>query len=373
MSALLRDWLDPALAVAFLLVCGAEVLADGEPFGVLVVAGMSVALVWRRSRPLLSASVVMASVVLLSVVADLAALNTPQLLLFVAPYSVAAHAPRPRAVAGLGVSLAAVATINLTGDSRPSSWVFSVGVCAAAWATGLTLRSRRDLAAQLARTSERIAAEREGRELLAIAEQRTRIAGELQELVASSVSTMVVQTQAAQRLLGRDAAQADAAMATIEETGRQALAEMRRILGVLRHDDAADLAPQPGLGQVAALVEQARRGERDLVLQVEGEPGPLPASVDLGVYRILEDVLSQLDDTTTSMAILLRFGAEDIELAVTAWGAARLDWPTLAMRERVALCQGQVEVDALPGPRAGERLVARLPRAFEGALEGVLP
>jgi signal transduction histidine kinase len=245
--------------------------------------------------------------------------------------------------------------------------VFSIAACGASWATGRVLREHRALADELKQATDRIAAERAGRELLAIAEQRTRIARELQTLVASSVSTMIVQTQAAQRLLDQNSDQADAAMAIVEDTGRQALTEMRRILGVLRHtDEQPELAPQPGIGQIPALIEEARHRHRHLALRVEGEPGPLPASVDLGVYRILEDALTGVDDVTTSIDVLLRFGVGDIELVVAFGGTASLDWPSVAMRERVALCQGALDVDSIPG--SGERLTIRLPRVFDGAL-----
>ena len=232
--------------------------------------------------------------------------------------------------------------------------------------TGRILRARRRLAAELRHTNERIIAEQHGREMLAIAEQRTRIARELQALVANSVSAMIVQTQAAQRLLIEVPGEADAAMAIIEDTGRQALAEMRRILGVLRRpDDKADLSPAPGVGQIPALVERARRTQRLVALHVDGDPGPLPASVDLGIYRILEEALASVDDTDGPVDIVLRFGADDVELDVTSHGGPRLDWPSIAIRERVALCQGVVDVDIVPG--TGERLVVKLPRIFEGA------
>jgi signal transduction histidine kinase len=245
--------------------------------------------------------------------------------------------------------------------------VFSLGASTApAWVTGRILRARRRLAAELRHTNERIIAEQHGREMLAIAEQRTRIARELQALVANSVSAMIVQTQAAQRLLIEVPGDADAAMAIIEDTGRQALAEMRRILGVLRRpDDKADLSPAPGVGQIPALVERARGARRLVALHVDGDPGPLPASVDLGVYRILEEALASNDDSDGPVDIVLRFGADDVELDVISHGEPRLEWPSIAVRERVALCQGVVDVDIVPG--RGERLVVRLPRVFEGA------
>jgi signal transduction histidine kinase len=245
--------------------------------------------------------------------------------------------------------------------------VFTIGVCGCSWVAGRFMRARRALAAELRQTNERITAETDGRETLAIAGQRTRIAQELQILVTHSVSTMIVQSQAAQRLLDQDSDQADAAMERIEATGRHALDEMRRILGVLRHpDDHAELIPQPGVGQIPALVEKMRGTQPDVALHVEGKPGPLPASVDLAVYRFLAEALSTVAGPPTPIDILLRFGAEDITLAVTAPQTVRLDWPTIAMRERVALGQGTIDVEMLP--RTGERLVIHLPCVLTGVL-----
>lgn len=223
------------------------------------------------------------------------------------------------------------------------------------------------MAAELMHTAEMLAGEQGGRELLAVAEQRTRIARELQTLIAHSVSAMIVQTQTAQRLLDHHPEEADAAMATIEDTGRQALADMRRILGVLRRsDDEADLAPQPGVGQIPALVERLRSAQHPVALHVQGAPGPMPASVDLGVYRILEEALAGVVEGADPVDVVLRFGADDIELSVTSPSRTHLDWPTTAMCERAALCQGTAAVERTVGP--GERLVVRLPRIFDEAV-----
>ena len=114
--------------------------------------------------------------------------------------------------------------------------------------------------------------------------------------MANSVSDMIVQARAAQTLLDERPAQADEAMSTLEDTGRQALTDMRRILGVLRRaDQEADLAPRPGIGQIPALVGQTRDNGGSVSLTVAGEPGPLPASVDLCLYRIVQDALASLD------------------------------------------------------------------------------
>jgi signal transduction histidine kinase len=371
-------WWDLTLAAAFGIACETEVIVhlrgdrahDHWPAAAVVsfVVGIAVAVAARRRAPLATATVAMAGIVVLALsLSHLTGINSPQLVLFVAPYTVAAYSPRIRAIAGLAVCIAAMGALSAVSASQTSGWVFTIGVCGCSWVAGRFMRARRALAAKLRQTNERIAAETDGLETLALADQRTRIAQELQILVAHSVSTMIVQSQAAQRLLDQDSDQADAAMERIEATGRHALDEMRRILGVLRHpDDHAELIPQPGVGQIPALVEKMRGTQPDVALHVEGKPGPVPASVDLAVYRLLADALGTVVGPPTPIDISLRFGAEDITLAVTASNTVRLDWPTIAMRERVALCQGTIDVESLPG--TGERLVIHLPCVLTGAL-----
>ena len=372
------EWLDVMLAVAFLILCETEVVVhlradharDHWPATAVVsiVAGIAVALAARRRAPLVSASVAIAGLpVLAASLSKLGDINSPQLVLFLAPYSVAAYSPRVRAVAGLAVCVAAVSALSSLGPTPTSGWVFTIGVCVCSWVAGYFTRGRRALAVELRQANERLAAETDSWEALAVVGQRTRIAQELQILVAHSVAAMIVQSHAAQQLLDRDSDQADAAMATIEATGRHALDEMRRILGVLRHPgDQAELAPQPGVEQIPALVEKARAARPDVALRVEGKPGPLPASVDLAVYRLLAEALTTVEGTPTPVDTLLRFGPGDITLAVTAPQNVRLDWPTIAMRERVALCNGTIDVETVPD--GGERLVIHLPCVLAGAL-----
>jgi signal transduction histidine kinase len=245
----------------------------------------------------------------------------------------------------------------MTRHTSLGQYAFITGTFALSWAVGRAVRAHRLLNEELRRKAERIAAERESRELLAVADERTRIARELHAVVARSVSAMIVQTEAAQQLLSEDLDRADAAMATVEDSGREALSEMRRILGVLRRvNEAAERAPQPGVGQIHRLVERARDQRRQIELEVEGDPGPLPASIDLGVYRILEEALASTGPGPMEMR--LTFAEHYVELDVSAHGAPAASWPTPAMRERVALCDGELESDQ-------ERLRIRLPRAFE--------
>jgi signal transduction histidine kinase len=367
-AAQVRDrWLDPALATVALVAFEIEIVTTKHRSGplvlnVLATAAIAVPLAWRRRAPLTYACLSVGLAVLMTAtLTDLTALVIPGLLSIIAAYTVAAYEPHTRALIGLAVCVVALwGLLSVTRHTSVYSYAFPTVTLAASWAVGRAVRASRLLNEELGRKAEWIAAERESRELLAVADERTRIARELHAVVASRISAMVVQTEAAQQLLLEDLDRADAAMAAVEEAGRQTLSEMRRILGVLRRvDEVAELAPQPGVGQIHKLVERARDQRRQVELEVDGDPGPLPASIDLGVYRILEDALA-----STGAGLLearLTFAERDVELDVTSHSAPAARWPTLAMRERVALCDGELEADE-------GRLRVRLPRAFEEVL-----
>jgi signal transduction histidine kinase len=238
----------------------------------------------------------------------------------------------------------------------------------AAWAAGRAIGARRSLTSELQRTSAWLAAEREDRAQLAVAGERSRIASELHAIVARSVAGMVVQAEGARSMLADDPERADLAMGAIEDTGRQTLTEMRRLLGVLRHgDDPQGREPQPGVAQVYPLIQRARERGQPVELHVDGEPGTLAAGVDLGLYRILEDALeSARRHPAPTVSVTLRFREEDLELRLTARCPGPNAWPTDAMRERIALCDGAVDEKVLGEP--GWQLVARMPRGLTGAL-----
>jgi signal transduction histidine kinase len=364
-AAQVRDrWLDPALAAVILVALEIEILTSNHRSGPLVLnllaaAAITVPLVWRRRAPLAYACLTMGLAVLMTAtLTDLTTLDVAAYVLIIPVYTVAAYETQTRALIGLAVCLVAPwAIVAMSRHTGVKDYAFPTGISAVSWAVGRALRARRLLNEELGRKAERIAAERESRELLAVADERTRIARELHAVVAGSVSAMVVQTEAAQQLLHEDLDRADAAMAAVEDAGRETLSEMRRILGVLRRvDEAAELAPQPGVGQIHGLVERAREQRREVELEVDGDPGPLPASIDLGVYRILDEALA----TTGAgpLEVRLTFAERDVELDVTSHSTPGASWPTLAMRERVALCDGELEADE-------GRLRVRLPRAFE--------
>jgi signal transduction histidine kinase len=369
-------WLDRVLAGVFLVVLELGVLTCSDRRGplvlnLIVVAGMALAAIWRRRSPLLFLIVVGALATVMS--NALTSLNslplTATYFLLVPTYTVAAWADRRKAVLGAAIYICGSAVSALivrhqtVGDFAGGAFL----VCAA-WATGRAIRSHRMLTSELKRTSARLAVERADRERLAVPGERSRIARELHAVVARSVAGMVVQAEAARSLLGERPAQADTAMSAIEDTGRQALAEMRRILGVLRHaEDGGELEPQPGVDQIYALIQRARERGQPVELSVEGEPGTLPAGVDLGLHRILEDALQSAHrQPVGAVGVVLRFGTEDLELHLTAHCPGPSGWPTHAMRERVALCGGKLDTET--PDEDGWQFVARMPRGLQGAL-----
>ena len=185
----------------------------------------------------------------------------------------------------------------------------------------------------------------------AVAAERVRIARDLHDAVAHSVSLMVVQAQALGALEG---AARDAAGAGIAEIGRDALTEMHHMLGVLRPgDEAAELAPAPGVRDVAGLVERARGAGIDVALAVEGEPRTLPAGLDLSAYRIVQEALTNVIKHARALRteVLVSYRSDALELSVVDDGAGTGDGGPpghglVGMRERVALFGGTLETGA---------------------------
>jgi signal transduction histidine kinase len=224
------------------------------------------------------------------------------------------------------------------------------------------LRSRVLLQRELREKAQRIEAERASLARRAIEEERDRIAGELQAVVANGVSAMVIQAEAVPRLLDTgDTASAELALAAVEETGRDALGEMRRLLGVLRREDEGlALAPQPGLARLEALVERHRERGLEVAMRVEGHEQPLSTGVDLTAYRVLEDALQAAARQRAERAtVLLRYGDDDLQLQVQddRSGGASARFPGL--RDRVGLYGGHLTVGREDG--VGFTLRARLP------------
>jgi signal transduction histidine kinase len=220
-----------------------------------------------------------------------------------------------------------------------------------------------------ARQAEERARRSEEEARRAVDDERGRITRELHDVLAHSVSVMTVQASAVRRLLRPEQEREREALMTVEETGRQALAEMRRLVGIMRDDaEPAARAPQPGLGTLPELVEQVRQSGLPVELTVEGTPVKLPAGVDLSAYRIVQEALTNtLKHAGPAHAwVAVRYAGEDVEIEVANDGMTNGEndgggHGLVGMRERVALCGG--ELQSGPRPGGGFRIAARLPVA----------
>jgi signal transduction histidine kinase len=275
---------------------------------------------------------------------------------------------RSQSVAGLafGIGITAIVAHN-DPNGGFSNFVFSSLVFAIAWTIGF-LVSRKfheaDLARERALRAER---EREIRAQLAVSDERARIARELHDVVGHSVSVMTVQASAARRLLRPHQEKERDALLVVEQTGREALAEMRRMVGVLRRpEEPPALAPQPSLEQIERLVEQTRDAGLPVDLRIEGEPVPLPGGLDLTAYRLVQEGLTNtLKHAQAQRAeVVVRYDDEYVELTVRDDGrgvgnGAGGGHGLVGMRVRVSVYGGELE--AGPREEGGFRLRARLP------------
>jgi signal transduction histidine kinase len=250
--------------------------------------------------------------------------------------------------------LLAVTAVNFFLASAGDT-AFTMGVGIGVWALGEAARTRR-------------VAIREA-SLRAVSEEQSRIARELHDVIAHSVSVIVVQASAADDVFDERPDQARAALRSIEHAGREALAELRRLLGVVRPEPDVDPdAPQPGLNRLEELAEPLRTGGLDVVIRKEGVPAQLPAGVELSAYRIVQEALTNTlrHAGARRAAVTIRYEGDGVELEVRddGRGTTAGDGPggghgLVGMRERAALLGGSFE--AGPLDRGGYRVLARLP------------
>ncbi|MFF7243113.1 sensor histidine kinase [Embleya sp. NPDC008237] len=258
----------------------------------------------------------------------------------------------------------------------------------AVWAFARSVGFRRAYTAELEARADRLERTREADTRAAIAEERGRIARELHDVVAHHVSVMTVQASAAQRMVARNPDRAKEAMAAVEQTGRGALVEMRRLVGILR--DTTDAvggpneghnAPQPGLDQLDTLVTQVREAGLPVELSLEGAPCALPPGIDLAAYRIVQEALTNtLKHAGPAEArVLLRYSRSELLVRVADDGRGgstvatgdRTGHGLLGMRERVSLYGGRLYA----GPRAqdGFEVLARIPLSTTNTADTAAP
>jgi signal transduction histidine kinase len=330
---------------------------------------MTLPLAWRRQAPLAVALVVMGALVFESLTVGLAPTPDSQLIgWLLAIYSVAAHRDRIGALAGGAAALAA----GLTWFGV-DAFLFPLVVFGGAWFAGRLVRQRQLYALAVEEQAAALKRERDANARAAAAEERARIARELHDLLSHSVSVMVVQAGAERVALGSEASAPAEALAAIENTGRQALDEMRRVLGLLRRDrEPPPDAPQPTLADLEALVSQVRDAGLPVELRTEGEVRVVPPGVAVSAYRIVQEALTNvLKHAGPARAqVVVRYGTGEIELEIVDDGRGPREsvgsgHGLVGMRERVALYGGELDARAVNG--GGFAVRARLPLAPTGA------
>jgi signal transduction histidine kinase len=356
--------LDVALAALFVVVAQVDVWApqlagwgddpvtDSRLVNSVLLLGLGLPLAWRRHAPFAAITVIAAAISLQATVTGEAAVG----LLLAGPvligvYSVAAYGDRSRALAGLGAAAVAAAlhdlndpAIRTAQDVGNTSYWWLVTVLA--WLVGRYVGSRRSAVAMERRTHK---LEREALQArAAVQDERLRIARELHDVVAHSVTVVAIQAGAAQSVLDTEPQQARQPLDAIESSARQALTEMRRLLGVLRDEDAGPaLVPQPGLADVELLLERVREAGLTVELTVQGQPRPLFPGVDLSAFRIVQEALTNVlkHSGAGHTCVTVRYREDAVELQIVddghPHGSPRPDGKGLVgMRERVDLHGG---------------------------------
>lgn len=373
-------WLLPFVLVALGLAQLAGVPAGDSfqgswPLDAVMLVATIAPLGFRRRAPVLAVAGILAANVIWTEV-----LSSPRddnvlevwLALVVAVYGVGVRVVDRRGLvgfaavllAGVGNSVLEVSR-GVPAENEAPVWA-SVAV---AFAVGRVVRRYRVLAETLARRTEELERERAAREQQAAELERTRIARDLHDVIAHALSVIVLHASVERDVAG-DVASARDALATIETAGREALGELRRVLGLLR---AAEEEPRAGIERVPELVERARAAGLDAVLCVDGEATQLPVDLEASVYRIVQESLTNAlkHAPQARVEVALRYRGEELEVEVRDDGNAARSTATaggyglLGMRERVRLYGGELAAGAEPG--GGFRVRARLPIAGAAA------
>jgi signal transduction histidine kinase len=365
---------DALVAIALLVLTVVQVGLGEPPAGsrgaaLLFAPAVTLPLAWRRRVPLAALAVIAAAVVAQSLVAAPPVSFGTFLALMLAIYSVAAHGGRREALAGaaIGAVAAGVQGLREPGDASAFEAVYGVVYFGGAWVLGRALRRRRLATVELQDRAAQLEREREERARAAVAEERGRIARELHDVIAHSMSVIVVQAGAAEQILEHDPARAREALLSIRCAGNDALEEMRRLLGILRHEDEElTLAPQPSIARLDELLEQVRAGGLPVELVVDGQPRQLAPGVELAAYRIVQEALtnSRKHAGAAHARVIVRYAPDALELDVVDNG--RPSQPgegtghgLVGMRERAVLYGGVLEAGARP--EGGFAVHARLP------------
>jgi signal transduction histidine kinase len=287
---------------------------------------------------------------------------------FIGVYTVAAHEDRAKSLLALGLLAVGMSWYWLARvesfDPTTPIWIAILGLLS--WGLGELVRTRRAYTAQVEALAERLDRARTLEARQAAWQERARLARELHDLIGHTVNVMVIQAGAGRRTLASDRGLAERAFQTIESTGREALEELDRLLGILRtEEDEPELPPQPGLEQLRTLAGRFEDAGLPVELTIEGEEVPLPRSLDQSAYRIIQEALTNAlrhaGDTIAHVAVRYRTDRLELEVANHSHGNRRPPDHAgggrglIGIRERVALFGGELEA----GPVAGGGFVVR--------------
>jgi signal transduction histidine kinase len=362
LAALKPPLLDACIAAVFVALTLGEAFGPSDaPWWRPALGAIAMAsLAWRRRAPLAVAAIVVA----VNIATNPEGQFTTLLSLVLVCFTVGYETRPPQSYADLAIVIVPFLAVSVRDSFEFSDAAAALVFFAGPWAVGQITRQR------AAATEEALArAARLEVEAARIAqEERTRIARELHDIVSHSISVVTIQTQAVRRRLGPEQAREAEDLAAVEATAREALAEMRRLFGVLRSSgESASLAPQPGLSELDRLVEQATTGDLTATLHVEGEPVELSPGLDRAAYRIAQEGLTNAlrHSGAQHVRVSLRWTPARLDIEVADDGRGLSDPPSsgghglVGIRERVALYGGTVRLE--PAPGGGTRLVAHLP------------
>lgn len=336
------------------------------------IAGL--ALIWRRRRPFVAFCVVAGVFAVQAILIGASEGNGALIPAVVATYSVAANGTRREAFLALAllVPMAAIRelrnpdNVDLGATANAIAWDL---VIVAAWLLGMYLHTRRLYVRELADRTAHAEREKEERVATAALEERERIAREMHDILAHSISVIVVQAEAAEEMLDRRPERVRNSLQKIQRTGREALVELRRTLGALRDPGKGDLVPQPGLAAVPALAADLESAGLPVRLTINGNVDDLPPGIDLAAYRIVQEALTNALKHAGATEATVRIACEPgaVHVEVRDDGTSRPDSRSdgaghglVGMRERAVLYGG--ELDAGPVETGGFVVHARIPR-----------
>ncbi|MCX5330094.1 MULTISPECIES: sensor histidine kinase [unclassified Streptomyces] len=342
--------------------------------GWLLGAATAVPLVWRSRAPFVTACAV-------SVATPAQAVHhapPPDVMYggLVVLYTMAARGtPLQRRFMLAGWAIGVSVTMLHKEGTQPFEYAFQLLSVACAYALGMLARVQRAYTAELEDRARRLERERTADTARATAQERARIARDMHDILAHAVSLMVVQAEAGPVVVRSDPARAEAAFEAIAAAGRDAMSQLRRILGVLKEEQRNGTSPQPGIKALPVLVRQVREstGLR-IELRAEGEPRPLPPDTDIAVYRVIQEALTNTvkHAYASSANVELDWTEEALTLTVTDDGRGPAvpggGHGLIGIRERAAACGGDARTGR--GPDGGFRVVVRLPVGDRQAAPG---